>query len=451
MLVRSRFNFALAILVANACGGTPREASRPEAARAPTKTAPPSAGKLAELETPPKKKLIDIDWNAASAASETEALALWKRIAPTGDDWEAKLDEIPEDSPIAGQLALAVVRGGNFTCVKPQPPRDCPMRTPVDIDPPAPSADFDDPCLRRMLALWAIEELDDAQTLAAYDALKAIAAIPPPESQLIAAVLDAVPETEQDKLLELRAIAMRAGHRELVNGRLSDLDDAHMVEAVKLQIDGALEALTATTHRALFLTAVADERMHPSARTSAISELVATSDGALPRDLNATLVKATKSSSCSVAAAATRVLVQRGQRKLAPARPHARTVAPMMRALCVLASYEAMQQADEPSYLLGYIPTKGLEQLTITYDPYGDQDTDGDGDPHTERTLVSVPRNEVVIPQVEDMIKAFSRCDGAVCKSDDYEYRFGFKPGAGGDLMLARLEIIERPPCPGTR
>jgi hypothetical protein len=447
VLKRSRFNCALAILVANACGGTPREATRPEPSRTPTAATPPSTGKLAELETPPRKKLLEIDWNATSVASEAEALALWQRIAPTADDWEAKLEEIPSDSPIAGQLALALLRGGNFTCIKPPPPRDCPMRTPVDIDPPAPAADLDDPCLRRMLALWAIEELDDAQTLAAYDALKAIAAIPPPESQLIAAALDALPESEQDKRLELRAIAMRAGHRELVNGRLSGLDDAHMVEAVKLQIDGALEALTATTHRALFLAAVADERMHPSARTSAITELVAEIDGPLPRDLNATLVKATKSSSCSVAAAASRVLVQRGQRKLAPARPRARTIAPMMRALCVLASYEAMQQADEPSYLLGYIPAKGLEQLTITYDPYGEHDTDGDGDPHTERSLVIVPRNEVVIPQVEDMIKAFARCDGPVCKSDDYEYRFGFKPGAGG-LMLARLEIIERPPCP---
>jgi hypothetical protein len=446
--MRSRFNCWLALIAA--CGGTPREATRP-APTAPAKPAAPAKGKLAELESSPPKKLLTIDWNTTTITSDADALALWKRIAPTGEDWEAKLQEIPADSPIAGQLALALGRGGNFTCVKPPPKRDCPMRTPVDVDPPAPGADFDDPCLRRMLALWAIEELDDAQSLSAYDALKGIAAIPPPESQLVAAALDALPESEQDKRLELRAIAMRAGHRELVNGHLSGLDDAHLVQAVSVQVDGALEALTASTHRAVFLSAVTDERMHPNARTTAITELVAETDGPLPRDLSTALLKATKSTSCNVAAAASRVLVQRGQRKLAPARPRARTVAPMMRALCVLASYESMQQADEPSYLLGYIPPKGLEQLTITYDPYGEQDTDGDGDPHTERTSITVPRNEVVLPQLEDMIKAFQHCDGAVCKSDDYEYRFAFKPGAGGDLMLARLEVVERPPCPGTR
>lgn len=408
----------------------------------------PSPGKLAELEARPPKKLLDIDWSTTTITSDADALALWQRIAPTGEDWDAKLAEIPGDRPIASQLALALLHGGNFTCVTPQPARTCPARTAHDIEPPLPTATFDDPCLRRMLALWAIEELDDTQLLAAYDALKGIAAIPPPESQLIASTLDALPSSEQDKRLELRAIALHAGHRELVNSKLSDLDDAHLAEAVKLQIDGALEALTATTHRGLFIAAITDERLHASARTNAITELLAISDGALPKDLTTSLVKATKSPNCSVAAAAARALVQRGQRKFAPARPRARTVAPMMRALCVLASYEAMQQADEPSYLLGYVPAKGLEHVTITYDPYSDQDADGDGNVHTERTRVQVPRNEVVLPQVEDMIEAFGRCDGAVCTSDDHEFRFGLKPGPGGELLLARLDVVERPPCP---
>ena len=112
--------------------------------------------------------------------------------------------------------------------------------------------------------------------------------------------------------------------------------------------------------------------------------------------------------------------------------------------LCVLASYEAGQNADEPSFLLGYVPKKGLELVTTTYDEYNETDTDGDGDPHTEKKAVLVPRDEVVLPELEDLIRAFFHCAGTVCRSEDREFRFTFK---GGDLLLTRLEVSERPPC----
>jgi len=416
---------------------------------------PPRPGKLEtdpDLNRPPPARLLSIDWKTTVLASDADALALWKRIAPTGEDWEQKLDEIPDDGPVATQLALALLRGGNFTCMRPPPKRDCPQRAAVDVDAPQPGATFDDPCLRRVLALWALSTLEDADAIAAFDTLKAIAAIPPPESQLVASVLDALPSTEQDKRLELRTIATAAGHRELVNGKLGDFDDAHLVAAAQTsKIDGALEALAAESHRAVFVTAITDEAMHPSARVSAITELVTQQEKGLAKDVRTALVKATKSPSCVVAAAASRALVSRGERTYSPGRPRAKTAPPMMRALCVLASFEAMQTADEPSYLLGYIPMRGLDVTRVTYDPYLDQDTDGDGDPHTERSTVTVLRDEVVLPEIDDMIRAFANCTQTTCKSDDHEFRFAFKAGPGGDLQLSRLEVIERPPCPGPK
>ena len=35
-------------------------------------------------------------------------------------------------------------------------------------------------------------------------------------------------------------------------------------------------------------------------------------------------------------------------------------------------------------------------------------------------------------------------CAGTTCRSVDREFRFGFK---GGELLLTRLEVNERPPC----
>ncbi|HEU4611570.1 MAG TPA: hypothetical protein VFS15_05815 [Kofleriaceae bacterium] len=432
----------LATLVA--CGGTPRVDPRPVAPAPAPAPPPPETGHLQELEKPAPVKLVDIDWSTTPLDSDADALAAWQRIAPTGADWSDRLDELPDEGDVTAKLALALLRGGNFTCVQPPAPGSCAHA--VDVPEPAPAATLADPCLRRLLAIWAISQLEPDQVDQVRDALRAIAAIPPPESELVSAALQALPESDQDGRLELYAIAFRAGHRELVNGLVNVLDEAHLITAVRTHhIDGALDLMTAVSQRSLFLAALADEQLNGAARVQVISELADVDDSdKLAPDVRAALVRATKSPDCAVAAAADRFLVRSGAKRFAPARPRTHSPAAMMRALCVLASYEAGLRADEPSFLPAYVPKKGLELVTRTYDEYSDVDTDGDGDPHTESTSVFVPREEVVLPEVEDMIRAFANCAGTTCRSVDREFRFGFK---GGELLLTRLEVNERPPC----
>lgn len=453
MYARTRV-LALVCMCMVACGASP-ELRRPEPV-APQRHVH-DAGLLEtdpDLNPPAPVKLLAIDWSTVQIASEADALTIWQRIAPTGDDWQAKLDEVPGDGPIASALALALLRGGNFTCTPPTPAGDC-ARPPIDVDPPVPDATFSDPCLRRMLALWALEVIDEDDLPQAADALRAIAAIPPPESQLVAAVLEVYPEDAQAARLELRAIAMRAGHRELVNMRLGAFDENHLIAAFKAHhIDGALDLLPAESHRSLYLAAIGNDQLHASARIQAISELAATNHSIeLPPDLQKALVAATRTKDCRVAAAAARQLTQRNQPKYGPIRPRTRSPAVMMRAMCVLASFESLQNADEPSYLSSYIPRRGLELVRIAYDAYNDVDTDGDGDPHTERTATLVPRDEVTLPDLESMIAAFASgaCTSTTCRSEDLEFRFGFRPGPGRELLLSRLEVSERPPCPPTK
>jgi len=440
VLWRSRFRIAVAIAALAACGGTPREASRPTVVAKPIV---PESGHLQELEQPAPPKLLSIDWSAVKLGSDADALALWQRIAPTGNDYTEKLDEIPE-GPIIEALAGALLRSGNFTCVQPVPQRDC-VKQPIDVPEPAPDATLADPCLRRVLAIWAISQLEDDELGGVRDPLRSIVAIPPPESELTAIALKALPETDHDGRLELDAIAFRAGHRELVNGLLGPLDEPHVLEAVqKHHIDGALDLLSAESNRAVFIAAITDEQLHPSARTQSISELVDADGDKLGKDAHAAIVRATRSPDCSVAAAAARFLVRSGEKKFAPAKPHTNKPAAMLRALCVLAHYEAGLRADEPSFLLGYVPKKGIELVTTTYDEYNEVDNDGDGDPHTEHATALVPRDEVTLPESEDMIRALANCTGTTCKSNDREFRFVFK---GADLLLTRLEVTERPPC----
>lgn len=433
---------ALAFAFVAACGGTPREAERPDE-RVGT-TAAPDAPRAPDpdLHREPPRKLLDIDWSSISIASDADARALWARIAPTGADWDEKLLEVPGE--LGKPLAIALLRGGQFACTRPAA-ADC---TPpvIEIDPPAQTAGLADPCLRRMLALWALSQLDDADAPAVMDALRGIAALPPPESQLVAAAIHAWPETAHAERLELLGIAWRAGQRDLVNSSLGPLAEAQLIEAVtRHHIDGALEVLSARGHRATYVAAITDEQLSGAARIQAIDELIEADAGIAP-DVTAALAKATGSADCAVAAAAARRLEQHGDRRFVPKRPRTQAPSTMMRALCVLASYERLAGAEASSRLAGFVAARGLEQVIVTYDPLSEIDSDGDGDPHTQRAVDLIPRAAATLPEPEDLVRAMRRCTGSTCLSADREFRFGWKK-IGGELWLSRIEVVERPPC----
>src|SRR5439155_20553889 len=125
--------------------------------------------------------------------------------------------------------------------------------------PPQP-ATIDDPCLRRLLATRAIDQIDADDVRALRPELRAIAAIPPPESQLVAATFKAVPEEQPDLRLEFLVAAWNAGQHDLVDASLGGFDEAHLISAARdLHFAGALEQLSAEGFRAVYLHAVTDE------------------------------------------------------------------------------------------------------------------------------------------------------------------------------------------------
>ena len=397
---------------------------------------------MSEPDLEPARRLLSVEWRTVNLTSDAEALALWQQIAPTGADWQERLDEVPAEHDRA--LSIALLRSSNFACVPVTASRDCSAKI-FDVPDPAPTAGFGDPCLRRLLALWALEQIEPEDVPSVMDGLRALVALPPPESQLVREALDAVPDADVTHKLELLTIAFKAGQREHVNAAINTLDEDHLIEAARVHhIDGALEMLSAESHRAVYLDVITDELMDGAARAKAITELAETEPEKLAVDTRKALVKATSSKDCLVAATAVRVLAQRGDKKHLPKR--ARTTEGMMRALCVIASYESLQEAQEPSLLANLVPASGLERVEVEYDVLADVDTDGDGDPHTQRAMTTVKGSEIVVPELEDMIRAMKRCKGTTCMSDDREFRFTFKP-AGGDLVLTRLAVIERPPC----
>ncbi len=429
------------------CGGTPHTTTEPDvtSALAPTKKSKQPQPDH-DLERPPRPKLLAIDWSTVRLTSDADALALWTKLALTADDWHDKLEEVPRELDRA--LSIALIRQGNFTCLPAKPAGDC-VQQAFDIPEPTGPAGLTDPCFRRLAAMWALAKLEEDDVPMVMDGLRKIAALPPPESQLTVAALKLIPDKEPAKRLELIAIAYAAGQRDLANNALGQLDEPFLIEAVtKHHIDGALEMLPASTQRATYLTSINDDKLPTKARTTAIAELSALDDKLAP-DLRIALVKATATVDCSVAASAARVLVQKGEAKYAPKRPRSAVVAPVLRGLCVLASYEKLQGAGEPSLLPSYLPPKGLERVKVTYDVLSDTDADGDGNPHTEQSVELVPRAEAVMPELEEITRAFASCKGTTCRTESHEIRFGFK-AIGGEQMLYLLDIVERPPCPKT-
>src|SRR5437868_4508413 len=98
-----------------ACGGSARPAAKPVAV---IESTPAPAAKFDEprapdpdLHRPPPRKLLDIDWTKVALTDDAAALALWRRIAPTGADWDDRIEEVP--AAAARPLAIALLHGGN--------------------------------------------------------------------------------------------------------------------------------------------------------------------------------------------------------------------------------------------------------------------------------------------------------------------------------------------------
>jgi hypothetical protein len=407
-----------------ACGAAPRE---PERAAAPVATPVDAAIDAPhrpdpDLERVPRPKLLAIDWDNVSLGSDGDALALWAQIAPTTGDYEDKLYEVPA-GPISKALAVALLRQGNFTCK--HVVQSCGAVT-YEIDQPSASSTLADPCLRRVLALWALDQLEPPDLAGIRDALPAIVSIPPPESDLVAEVLmKDETNTDQTARLDLLARAWNAGQREVAGVRLGNFDEQHLVEAVqKYHIDPALDVVSASTQRAVFLAAIADTKLQPATRARAIAELVEESSDALEPDFHAALVAATKATDCAVAGAAAFALVH--YHALSPPKPPA-----TMRTLCVAVSYEQLQRENEPSPLGALVPKRGLELVRTAETP-------------DDRQTFLIPPEVAVFPESDDIARAFQHCKGTTCSSEEHDYHFTIRGG-----LLERIEVDDRPsPCP---
>lgn len=407
-------------------------ASRPE----PSPPPPP--------DEPAPKPLLSIDWKAVHLATDEDAVALWRQIAPTGADWELRIGELPDEDELLRRLAFAVLRGGNFACkprlAEPSEPISCTSMWTLSA---AEDSTFDDPCLRRELALWALDRLDDEDVPSLQRELLAIASLPPPEEELLREAFQIVPAGRDDLLLPMLEAAVAAGQGAIADEFFTELAPAQLESsALKLHSNSAILSLDPSQSRPAFLAAIADRKLLPATRITAIDDLFSEGDGRLKKDLRAVLLTALKDPSCEVAAAAARTLVVAGERRFAP-KPQAATIPAALRNLCVSTAYS--QDAPIDSSLSRLVSKRGLQiydHSAITAEP---------GQPTEE---VILPAELVALPFLDELAPALERCSPTpasagrpasplafTCQGEGLRFELTFEP----DRTLRRIERFASP------
>lgn len=398
------------------CGSSPHAlpvAPQPVASPVVAPVAPVSDASAAPAPTP----LLAIDWSEVHLPDDAAALALWRRIAPTGADWELRLGELPEDDALLKPLALALLREGGFACPAGS---SC---AGAGLSPVEATATLSDPCLRRELALWALGRLDEEDSAGLADALVSIVSLPPPEEELVSEAFELVPAGQDALLLRMNQAARAAGHGELADHSLQWLSASALeVAARTMHADGAFSLLESGETRELFVAAIVDTQLRPATRISVMEELAG--EEPMPKATRAALRKAAADPSCEVAGAALRLLDGVGDK---PRPAPRRSVATAVRALCVgEARYAESHPLD--SHLVPLVSPQGLvviDHAALTEDG-------------GELSGETMPPDQVfVLPFGEELTGALERCQGATCRGPGVRFELAFD-------KQWRLQRIER-------
>jgi hypothetical protein len=448
------------VVLGSACSHAP-----PPPALPPPPPAIPSAEPLPPPSNEPAPRpLLSIDWKTVKVTDDATALALWEKIAPTGADWELRIGELPDDDGLQRHLAFALLRGGNFACQMPSAAPSCAggdatVSATVNATfnatlAAAPEATFSDPCLRRELALWALDRLDDEDAPSLERDLLALVALPPPEDELVREAFDLVPVGADELLLHMIEAAHGAGQGDIADESLGWLPRPMLLQiATKLHSDAALLALDPAEARPAFIAAITDGKLKPATSIAALDDLISADDSKLKKDVRAALLAALKDPRCEVAAAAAAALVTSGELRYLP-RPALTSIPASLRALCVMASY-SQEEAGLDSGLRRFISKRGLQiydhaDLTAPLDEIGGE--------------VILPAELIVLPFLEELSAALEHCtttpvpgrvaapgpnavpsSGTICRGQSLLFLLSFDP----DRTLRRIDRFAEPSvCP---
>lgn len=474
------------VVVAAGCGG-PKPAAR--VSRAPVAV---DAGVAAAPVDAAPEQPLGIDWAHAKYATDEDALALWAKMGLRGDNFEDRVGMIPESPPALREaMAKALLRQGNFACPTSPPPAcvDADLDAQLaedEMHEVAADATLDDPCMRRVIALWALDELDDdvLGTELAPD-LIALAALPPPEHELNRAALYRI----HDPTMALQAIAAaKAAHNdEVADDNLGGMDVTTLAHAaIDLHVDGAVLQIGADEATLpVFEAAVVDPLLRRDTRVAAVRELsmflqdVFDPGSPVYKRGVAAIERARDGADCVTAGVAAGELTTLGAKP--PKSAKLRSEADVLRWLCVELAGAPGERDVAPGvadrWQKAFAPGGVVLEQTFE-DPYrkhelsdenpdvpdadGDGwpdlppeelDPDGNGDPSTWTEVVRMRAAELPGSDAwSELVRAIESCDatsagaaGAECAvpAAHVRFRFVWGKGRGGQPVIKTIVRTE--------
>jgi hypothetical protein len=340
----------------------------------------------------------------ARPADDAAALALWRQLAPTGADYEDKLASIPDDDAVTRPLARVLLAGGNFACTEIVEYSACGDES-VEWEDFNPAADLDDPCLRRRLALWALDEVHPDDLAGLVDVLVELARLDKPEDELPPAVASAVRAAPEAVRLAVYGALVAAGREAEVD--IEGLSEAGLVTAaVEHGIDAAALALPRRRHVTVLAGLLNDKQMAVATREALLDRLAPVKDAKVTAALHAM----TEDEDCALAMAAAVELERRKDRSRLPRRSPQQSAAEAEHAICMLLHDPDPLRAE--ARLAEFIGPDGVELIERIEDPWaeaeaaehGDDDdgvgaeADDDDDPPRLTTL------EEVLPHLQEVM-----------------------------------------------
>lgn len=372
-------------------------------------------------------------------AAQADLLGL---LGATGATWEAAVAAVPPR--LARSVAIAFLRDGDLACTRTTGDPDDHCGGPAfEFAPVDAAAALDDPCLRRLVARWALTRLEATDVPAVADALAAIVALPRPEQALADEVVALVPPGDDDLRLRLIAAAAGADRGDVADALLAGLTPAGAARAlVELRRDRALEHLGAHPPRDVLVAALGAGLT----RETELSILAVLAPSDLSDPEAATAVRAAAGSpDCELAAAAAILFDDSGDDQYLPRRMPLTSPAAATRALCVARHVSAL---EAQAVLEPLVARDGFELVVVERDVWGtnrdhaDPDLDGDGDPDTTATRDRVTRAELAADTLIEWLP--TQCDdvGARCTSAGAEVQLTFDRTPSGGLYLEELRMV---------
>lgn len=391
---------------------------------------------------PPQRPVGNAVVTSGPVRTDEEAMQRWRLLSLTGADWEDKLYAADLDDDTLVAMSKALLRAGGFTCDKIQSYDECgEMYT--EVPPLEEGADFDDPCLRRKLALWSLDQLGEEDAPDILPALDALVAMPEPERELQPAALLMAGDNDS-----LRLHFMALASRELAEGEVASLksDGARRHAVTELHLDAAVAALqwSEPANRRVMIDSLTDYNLASDTRRQLVDTLGKIDDG----EIAAALVEiADRDEECDLAQAAAEMLAARGDSSHLPVRPKSRDLTAHLRAMCLL-SYQADEAPERFDAWAGKanIHTE-LKQPDWDYDPATAVDDLDDSDGVTVEhidgyvhTVSDLPADEVdlavLIPYRAD--DATCNAQTLTCTSQDGTTTITFAP-AGKSLVIESI------------